>query len=355
MRTPIRAALLGLLLLAPLVPARAMPVDEYLKLRRSVGFDRGPTYAVVERAPSDYAGRVLELRGIVSGSIQREHSAAFLLTLADGKDLLLDAPPNDSALVTATTRPSVRVLARVVESGVGNVAPLQALGAAYEGEVAQRERDAVLHEQRAAARARQRRVVERSPLASRGYRARATQGVQGPVSELARRYLSPVAQAIYPHYAGFIANHNRRLTMEEVDAITVSLLYFAQRHRVDPRLVVALIIAESDFKPRSTSSKGAMGLGQIMPEEARANGLENPYDPIQNVRTSVNLLRQKLDIYREEGTPDGALTWRQIQLAMAAYNAGAGAVRKYGGVPPYRETQAYVKRVIATYRALCGG
>ena len=87
-----------------------------------------------------------------------------------------------------------------------------------------------------------------------------------------------------------------------------------------------------------------MGLGQLMPETARGLGVTNAYDPIQNIGAAVHLLRGHLDQYGG-----------QIALTMAAYNAGPGAVHKYHGVPPYRETRRYVARVAALYRQLCGG
>ena len=151
----------------------------------------------------------------------------------------------------------------------------------------------------------------------------------------------------------FIYKSNKKLTEKQLDDITVSVLHFSQKSRVDPRLVCAMLIAESDFDPKCTSNKGAMGLGQVMPDEARDLHLTNPYDPIQNVGAAVTLLKDKLNKY-SEGSPDGQLTVNQVKLALAAYNAGPGAVKKYGGVPPYRETQGYVKRILKLYNELCG-
>jgi soluble lytic murein transglycosylase-like protein len=109
----------------------------------------------------------------------------------------------------------------------------------------------------------------------------------------------------------------------------------ATRNTISADLVRALIQAESAFNPFARSPKGAMGLMQLMPATALEFGVLNPYDPIENVRAGVKYLKQLLTSYhgREE-------------LALAAYNAGPGAVKKYGGtVPPYRETQNYVARV----------
>jgi soluble lytic murein transglycosylase-like protein len=166
--------------------------------------------------------------------------------------------------------------------------------------------------------------------------------------------LPPEALAVYTPYRRFIANYNRHLNDIEVDTITTSILYYSAREHLDPRLVIAMIMAESSFNINSTSNKGAIGLGQLMPGTAAGLGVSNPYDPIQNVGGSVILLANHVRKYGGVG-PGGIVPLNTLLLSMAAYNAGSGAVRKYGGVPPYRETQKYVRRVATFYRYLCGG
>jgi len=109
----------------------------------------------------------------------------------------------------------------------------------------------------------------------------------------------------------------------------------AQRNGIDPSLLRNLVRAESNFNPRATSGAGAMGLTQLMPGTAAGLGVTNAYDPVQSLEGGAKFLRQMLDQFG--GDPAKAL---------AAYNAGPGAVQKYGGVPPYAETQAYVQKIM---------
>jgi soluble lytic murein transglycosylase-like protein len=108
----------------------------------------------------------------------------------------------------------------------------------------------------------------------------------------------------------------------------------ATAYGVDPALVRAIIEVESGYEPDAVSPKGAMGLMQLMPETARQYGVSNPFDPKANIDAGTRHLRSLLDRY-------------DVSRALAAYNAGAGAVERFGGVPPYRETRAYVARVMA--------
>lgn len=108
----------------------------------------------------------------------------------------------------------------------------------------------------------------------------------------------------------------------------------SQAHGVDPMLVRALIQVESNYRARARSNRGAMGLMQLMPATARAYNVRNPYDPKSNIAAGVKHLKSLID------------RWGVV-LALAAYNAGEGAVKKFNGVPPYRETRNYVSKILS--------
>jgi len=128
---------------------------------------------------------------------------------------------------------------------------------------------------------------------------------------------------------------NVGFTAAEIDA---AIEQAAARHKVDPNLVRSVVKVESNFNPNAVSRKGAMGLMQLMPATARSLNVSNPFDPQQNVDAGVRHLKQLLESYNGD-----------VRLSLAAYNAGAGAVARSAGVPKYRETRNYVRRITELY------
>ena len=138
------------------------------------------------------------------------------------------------------------------------------------------------------------------------------------------------------HFTNVPTTNKFRLYRNEGQPYRLETLitHFAQKFNLDRSLVKAVIKAESDFDPQVVSSRGAQGLMQLMPETAREVGVNNPFDPSESIYGGSLYLRKMLDSFDQN-----------LDYALAAYNAGPGAVRKYGGIPPYQETENYVRRV----------
>lgn len=139
----------------------------------------------------------------------------------------------------------------------------------------------------------------------------------------------PLRATGYPWAASF-----RSAPLSSQPQLQALIQEIAAAGRVDPALVEAVVRAESGFDPLAVSHRGAQGLMQLMPETARAVGVENSFSVTENLRGGVTYLRQMLDLF------DG-----DTRLALAAYNAGPNTVLRYEDVPPFKETRSYVKRV----------
>jgi soluble lytic murein transglycosylase-like protein len=120
--------------------------------------------------------------------------------------------------------------------------------------------------------------------------------------------------------------------------LVVAIHELAPKYGLDPAFVLEVVKAESDFNPKARSSKGALGLMQLIPATAKRFGVANPLEPTQNLRGGMAYLKWLLERF------DG-----DLKLTLAGYNAGEASVERYGGVPPYAETRSYVKTILGRY------
>lgn len=146
----------------------------------------------------------------------------------------------------------------------------------------------------------------------------------------------PTSDRYVPSDLDFI--ERTRIPESAMDTYDAIIRDAAKTYGVDFALVKAVIRAESGFDPQAVSRKGAQGLMQIMPANFETLNLADPFDPGENIRAGTHYLKALIDRYDHD-----------LQLALAAYNAGPGMVDRYGSIPPFRETQAYVRRVLTYY------
>ena len=347
MKTPASFLATSLVCISALALVRAAeatpdPSADYLKLRNKHGI----TQAVGAAALSNLRGsRVVELQGVVKGCFDIAGSKTLVFERTDGDSLSIDAKSVPDWLVGNNVPARLMVQASRSEPGQSLKATL--LAAAPEARIRSVEEEYWRKES-----LKRVEVTTKEPPAPMGNAV-----LYGPIGRGAKatsasrgvNWRLPGSEAT-PLYARFIKNHNRKLSNEQAYEIAQCVVGFSLRFGVDARLVMAVLITESDFNPSETSNKGAMGLGQLMPVNVRELGLNNGYDTEQNLYGTVKLLRGHLEDYVGKHSDFDALV-----LALAAYNAGPNAVKRHGGVPPYRETQNYVRKVINTYRKLVGG
>jgi soluble lytic murein transglycosylase-like protein len=159
-------------------------------------------------------------------------------------------------------------------------------------------------------------------------------GSSGDFVEISRPAWQPEAAPMVDGYAPVEAQPMRVVTPSQ-NGVRQHIQVAAARYGVNSNLVDAVAWQESRYNPRARSSAGAIGVMQLMPGTARQLGVRNPHDVQQNVTGGTAYLREQLERFGNN-----------VPLALAAYNAGPGAVMKYGGIPPYRETQDYVRKIM---------
>ncbi len=323
----------GLLALGGLiVAAQASSLDDYLKVRERHGITRATTSAALQTLAGS---AVLEVQCVVKGTMRMNDATRVLLEGPGGSGVWIQAPEEEPWLTVPNTR--ARLIIRAEREGPGRPLKAEIVAALPEAPIAAWEREQARKAEQAAKRAAAQKTP---PAVTRG--AGATESGEWNL---------PPRQAI-PHYADFILRYNTRLSPEQATEIAEGIVGFSVQYGVDARLITAMVLVESGFNPKATSPKGAQGLGQLMPGTARGMGVRDSYDISQNLSATVRLIRGHLDKY-ELTTPDGQ-AYPDLVTALAAYNAGSGSVKRYGGVPPYKETQNYIQKVIGWYEYLIG-
>ena len=344
----------------------------YLKLRKQYGI----TQATTPDALMTFVGtRVLEVRGVVRGYISTDGRQLIVLDTSEGRDLFVRAKETPDWLKVSNT--TARMLIKATRQNADAMLEADLVAAHADTPLTEMERKAA-EKARAAQAQREARTrqsstqrvapgnqanpslsgqIGRGGSASRGSTASRSgsgvtrnPGVQPRTSPQNRTEMSAAILEVLPAYTDFILRTNRRLTRDKAQEIAQTILEWSVHFGVDARLVMALVLAESTFNPNVVSHAGARGLGQLMPGTARGLGVTNSFDIEQNLYGTVKLLSQHLGTYTNR-TGD---SFEGLVLALAAYNAGPGAVRRHGGVPPYRETQNYVRKVIEIYKRLAG-
>jgi soluble lytic murein transglycosylase-like protein len=322
-------------------------LESYLKTRAAHKIKGATPIAGLELAVGT---RVLEVEGVVVGSVAVGEARSILMEIEPGRSIVIQIGDAHGWLTRGQVR--IRAIVQVQRESELVTPTYRLLDAAFASTVAKWEAQQRARVQ--ASRPPQPKPSARPPgrggnIASRAKSPTPPQRPQpAPDWDTFRANL----HLYVPEYAGFIRSRNPRLSPQQAEQIAWAILRFSAHYGVDPRFIVAIVLVESGFNPNATSRKGAAGLGQLMPSTARGLGVVDPYDPIQNLHGTVKLVRGHLEKYwAQTGDPNG---WEHVVLALAAYNAGSGAVRKHGGVPPYRETQNYVRKVIQVYKQLCG-
>lgn len=165
------------------------------------------------------------------------------------------------------------------------------------------------------------------------------QSIQRVVQRIAdiEKHIANMSQTPTGGFRSVLQTAEQQLESKSGDAGIEGLVKTAaQKYGVDSKLAIAVAVAESGLQPQAVSSAGAVGVMQLMPETAQGLGVSNIYDPRENIDGGVRYLKELLNTFNGD-----------VSKAVAAYNAGPAAVKRYGGVPPYAETREYVSKVLS--------
>lgn len=303
----------------------------------------------VQTQPQKFDHKLIEVRGIISAIAGSESQTTLLIEGAPGNppiQVLLPAGKKVASWPFLDVGISFRALCKVVTLAGSSSGSLELV-------IPVKEYEAVAVDG-------ERKKLEEARKRDEAIRRAAEQRQQGDIRSLASRSMTPGMVRSAPvgsqsdvlnAYARAVRYFNRRVTTSEAQTIARIIINYSQKYGLDARLVMAVIACESNFNQHAVSPVGAQGLGQLMPGTAAGLGVNNSFDIDQNLEGSTRLLAGHINSMSRSGERSME---EAVKLALACYNAGAGAVRKFKGIPPYRETRNYVKKITRLYKQFCG-
>lgn len=324
------ALALGAGWLTPMAHAAGMVDYNAARARTAVtSIDNSGTYFT---QLARHAGETVEIEGTVAGVISTEGGHGFLLRVPPEQTLVLTTTNADPDIAVSRV---LRVLAHIPDDGT----VLEALSVtSIDGITATSADDNFDYTNTIDTT-----VVPAPTYDTRPFTIyRAPKDLSPPEHASTPPPTDADQQPIVQKYRDRIKEYNCTLSDDTAGCIAYHILDKADRYGVDPRLVFALVAQESRFNPSAVSRSGARGLGQLMPGTAATLGVADPFDIEDNLDGSVRYLSDQMR------------TFGRLSLALAAYNAGPGSVKRYGGVPPFRETQRYVRTIWTNYCGLVG-
>ena len=259
----------SLILTVALAPAQTL--KDYLKLRKEYGIQSALT---VDELDGMVGKRVVEVQCLVKGTFKVGDQQTLLVERTGGDNLAIDAEDLPDWVQNGEAK--VRALVEASRPGLNSALKAHLVAITPDAPISSLEEKQRKSEE---TRATKLRRTANEPVAARGNFYRTPANMSVPRSE------------VTPIYASFIKRWNPKLSNSDANLIATCVIGFSLKNGIDPRLIMAIVMTESDFNPRCTSSAGAMGLGQLMPENLRELGLNNAYDNIQNLYGTAKLIR----------------------------------------------------------------